>query len=94
MKIQKMVSLDNETARLASQKTNFSDWVRSQLRSERNRREAGSTDSDFTSMKLEQRRQMEEHLDISTSKLLYLLEQKSQEEIKILVQLLKNSAED
>ena len=90
MKLQKMVSLDNETARLASQKTNFSDWVRSQLRSERNRREAG----DFTSMKLEQRRQMEEHLDISTSKLLYLLEQKSQEEIKILVQLLKNSAED
>ena len=90
MKKQKMVSLDDETARLASQKTNFSDWVRSQLRSERNRREAG----DLTSMKLEQRRQMEEHLDISTSKLLYLLEQKSQEEIKILVQLLKNSAED
>lgn len=56
MKIQKMVSLDAETARLASMKSNFSDWVRSQLRSERNQRDGG----DFTSMKLEQRRQMEE----------------------------------
>lgn len=87
MKIQKMISLDAETARLASMKSNFSDWVRSQLRSERNKREAG----DFTSMKLEQRRQMEERLDISTSQLLYHLEQKSDEEIKILVQLLKNA---
>ena len=59
MKIQKMVSLDAETARLAS-------------------------------MKLDQRRKMEEHLDLSTSELLYHLEQKSAEEIKILVQLLKN----
>ena len=87
MKIQKMVSLDVETARLASMKSNFSDWVRSQLRSERNKQEGG----DFTSMKLEQRRKMEERLDISTSQLLYHLEQKSDEEIKILVQLLKNS---
>jgi len=86
MKIQKMISLDTETARLASQKSNFSDWVRSQLRSERNKREAG----DFTSMKLDQRRKMEDHLDLSTSELLYHLEQKSVEEIKILVQLLKN----
>ena len=82
-----MVSLDAETARLASMKSNFSDWVRSQLRSERNQRDGG----DFTSMKLEQRRQMEERLDISTSQLLYHLEQKSDEEIKILVQLLKNT---
>ena len=87
MKIQKMVSLDAETARLASKKSNFSDWVRSQLRSERNKREAG----DFTSMKLEQRERMEEQLDISTSELLFHLEQKSPEEIKILVQLLKNA---
>ena len=87
MKIQKMISLDAETARLASMKSNFSDWVRSQLRSERNKREAG----DFTSMKLEQRRIVEERLDISTSQLLYHLEQKSDEEIKILVQLLKNA---
>jgi hypothetical protein len=87
MKIQKMVSLDAETARLASMKSNFSDWVRGQLRSERNQRDGG----DFTRMKLEQRRQMEERLDISTSELLYHLEQKSDSEIKILVQLLKNA---
>lgn len=86
MKIQKMVSLDRETARLASMKSNFSDWVRSQLRSERNKREAG----DFTSTKLDQRQRVENHLAISTHELLYLLEQKSAEEIKILVQLLKN----
>ena len=57
MKIQKMVSLDAETARLASMKSNFSDWVRSQLRSERYQLEGG----DFTSMKLDNRRKMEEH---------------------------------
>lgn len=84
-----MISLDEETARLASQKINFSNWVRDKLRSERNQREAG----DFTQMKLAQREQMEEKLDLSTSHLLYLLEQKTQDEIKILVQLLKNSVE-
>ena len=82
-----MINLDEETARLANMKTNFSAWVRSQLRSERNKREAGN----FTDMKLEQRQQMEERLDISTSELLYHLEQKSDAEIKILVQLLKNA---
>ena len=87
MKIQKMVSLDAETARLASMKSNFSDWVRSQLRSERNKRESG----DYSSLKFEQRQRMEERLDLSTSELLYHLEQKSDEEIKILVQLLKNA---
>lgn len=86
MKIQKMVSLDPETARLASMKSNFSDWVRSQLRSERNKREAG----DVTSIRFEQRGEIERHFDLSTSELLYHLEQKSAEEIKILVQLLKN----
>jgi len=89
MKIQKMVSLDAETARLASMKSNFSDWVRSQLRSERNKLEI----HDFTSRTIDQQRQMEEHLNLSTSKLLYFLEQKSPEEIKVLVQLLINSVD-
>ena len=40
MKIQKIISLDKETAELAKQKSNFSGWVRDQLRSERNKREA------------------------------------------------------
>tara|TARA_R110002110_G_C13407129_1_gene713297 strand:+ start:90 stop:353 length:264 start_codon:yes stop_codon:yes gene_type:complete len=87
MKIQKMVSLDAETARLASMKTNFSDWVRNRLRSERNKLEI----HDFSSRMIDQQKQMEERLDISTSELLYHLEQKSDEEIKILVQLLKNA---
>jgi hypothetical protein len=90
MKIQKMISLDQETARLASQKTNFSDWVRCQLRSERNKREGG----DFSSLRFEQRLKVEEHLDLSTSELLYHLERKSDEEIKILVQILKNSIQE
>ena len=33
------VALDTETWKLAKEKTNFSDWVRNQLRSERNRLE-------------------------------------------------------
>lgn len=89
MKIQKMVSLDAETARLASMKSNFSDWVRNQLRSERNKLEI----HDFTGRRILQQKEIEQHLDISTTRLLNLLEQKSQEEIKILVQLLKNSVE-
>lgn len=87
MKIQKMISLDGETARLASKKTNFSSWVRSQLRSERNRQEGG----DFSEMKLQQQLEIEEKMDLSTSHFLYLLEQKTPEEIKILIQILKNS---
>lgn len=34
------VTLDSVTWELAKQKTNFSDWVRNQLRSERNKAEA------------------------------------------------------
>tara|TARA_R110002020_G_scaffold197609_2_gene398714 strand:- start:284 stop:556 length:273 start_codon:yes stop_codon:yes gene_type:complete len=87
MKIQKMISLDQETARLASQKTNFSNWVRDKLRSERNQREVG----DFTQMKLQQLSEVSEYLDMSTHRLLYYLEQKEESEIKVLIQLLKNS---
>jgi hypothetical protein len=89
MKIQKMISLDAETARLASQKSNFSNWVRDKLRSERNQREAG----DYTQMKLNQLSRVTEHLDMSTHRLLYYLEQKEEAEIKVLIQLLTNSVE-
>ena len=89
MKIQKMISLDQETARLASKKTNFSSWVRNALRSERNKQEGG----DFSQMKLQQYREISERLDISTSELFHHLTHKSDEEIKVLVHLLKNSIE-
>lgn len=89
MKVQKIISLDQETARLASMKSNFSSWVRNQLRSERNKREGG----DMSSVKLEMQAELEQSLDMSTARLLDCLSRKSREEIKILVQLLKNSLE-
>ena len=39
------VSLCDETYKLAKQKSNFSSWVRDQLRSERNKREAWKKES-------------------------------------------------
>jgi len=41
------VSLCDETYALAKQKANFSSWVRDQLRSERNQREAWKLDSEW-----------------------------------------------
>ena len=46
MKVQKIISLDKETAELAKKKTNFSGWVRDQLRSERNKRKLVSEDDE------------------------------------------------
>lgn len=89
MKIQKMISLDGETARLASKKTNFSSWVRSALRSERNRQEGG----DFTQQKLQTYESINEKLEMRTGELFHLLEQKSNAEIKVLIHILQNSLE-
>tara|TARA_R110002012_G_scaffold184718_1_gene351226 strand:+ start:141 stop:410 length:270 start_codon:yes stop_codon:yes gene_type:complete len=89
MKIQKMISLDQETARLASQKSNFSNWVRDKLRSERNQREGG----DFSQQKLNTYREINTLLDMRTGELFHLLESKSEAEIKVLIQILKNSVE-
>ena len=36
---QKLITLDDETAKMAQNKTNFSEWVRNQLRSERTKSE-------------------------------------------------------
>lgn len=36
---QKLITLDETTWKLATEKTNFSQWVRDMLRSERNKRE-------------------------------------------------------
>ena len=89
MKIQKMISLDAETARLAAKKTNFSSWVRSQLRSERNRQEGG----DFSQQKLQTYESINDKLEMRTGELFHLLEQKTESEIKVLIHLLQNSIE-
>ena len=75
------VSLDAETYRLAKNKSNFSDWVRDQLRSERNK----TANNAIRAGKIEQ------ITKISTAELLYQLEQRSEEEINVLVSILRGS---
>ena len=86
-KIHKTITLDEETSRLAAKKTNFSQWVRDQLRSERNRREMG----DYSQQKLESQRRIEEIVDLSTGQLLHQLERKTDAEIQALIAILKMS---
>ena len=94
MKIQKIISLDKETAELAAKKSNFSGWVRDQLRSERNKRELILSDEELRQKRNESvTNRLDASLepyDISTSRLLYELEQRSADEIKALVAILKN----
>jgi len=82
------ISLDQVTWELAKKKPNFSDWVRNQLRSERNRTHLGQT---IEEIHLNQKNRLEEKLDISTARLLYELEQRSDEEITALIALLQGS---
>ena len=82
------ISLDSTTWELAKKKPNFSDWVRNQLRSERNRTHLGKT---VEEIHLDQKNRLEEKLDISTARLLYELEQRSDEEITALVSILQGS---
>ena len=81
MKIQKIISLDKETAELAAAKSNFSGWVRNQLRSERNKTEAAIYEQNI--------RELEGHVQMSSRELLWHLEQRTDEEIRALVSLLK-----
>jgi len=82
------ISLDSTTWELAKKKPNFSDWVRNQLRSERNRTHLGKS---LENIMLDQKNRLEEKLDISTARLLYELEQRSEEEITALVSILQGS---
>jgi len=82
---QKLITLDPVTWELAQKKPNFSEWVRNQLRSERNKNHVP------VEYQLEQRRLVEEKLEISTSRLLYELEQRSESEIRALLSILKGS---
>ena len=87
-KIHKTITLDVETSKLAAKKTNFSQWVRDQLRSERNRREAG----DYTNQrKLMEQERIEQIVDLSTGQLLHQLERKTDAEIQALIAILKMS---
>tara|TARA_Y100000361_G_C11021752_1_gene269926 strand:+ start:375 stop:668 length:294 start_codon:yes stop_codon:yes gene_type:complete len=95
MKVQKIISLDKETAELAAKKTNFSGWVRDQLRSERNKRNLVSQDDE--KLRLATNESVRNRFDnllqnqsISTGQLLYELEKRSADEIKALVAILKN----
>lgn len=83
MKIQKMISLDRETAEIATRIPNFSSWVRNQLRSHRNKSENDDSAKANTARKLESVTEM------STAELLYHLEQRNADEIRALVRLLR-----
>lgn len=82
---QKMITLDDETSKLAAKKTNFSEWVRNQLRSERNRSELSSEN------KLDQFTRVTSTVNMTSAELLYHLEQRSDAEITALVSILRGS---
>ena len=94
MKIQKIISLDRETANLAKRKTNFSGWVRDQLRSERNKREFYDEQETLTANAIDRYQRIELQTKISNRELLYHLENRSEEEIRALVAILKNGFEN
>ena len=79
------VSLCAETFRLAKNKSNFSDWVRNKLRSERN--QSGLA---FESQSHRLNR-MREVLPITTAELLFHLERRSEDEITALVSILQGA---
>ena len=78
---QKMITLDEETWKLAEIKPNFSEWVRNQLRSERNKRDN----------KENQMTRLTDTVKMSSAELLYHLEQRSEAEITALVSILRGS---
>ena len=102
MKVQKIISLDKETAELAKTKTNFSGWVRDQLRSERNKREQyKDLDMEDAHEAMRYRNQNKinrydaldttlQRAEINSRELLWHLEQRTDEEVKALVALLKH----
>lgn len=80
---QKLITLDPVTWELACKKSNFSEWVRNQLRSERNKMENTDAILANNSRKLSAITQM------SSAELLWHLEQRSEDEIKALVSILR-----
>jgi hypothetical protein len=79
------ISLDATTWELAKSKTNFSEWVRNKLRSERNR---GQTTEDFNEFKINR---LENITKMNTNKLLYQLEILTDSELSALLSILQGS---
>ena len=82
---QKLITLCPVTWELAQKKTNFSGWIRNQLRSERNRSENDDALLANTARKLT------EVANITTSELLYHLENRTEGEITALLSILRGS---
>ena len=82
---QKLITLCPKTWDLAQKKTNFSGWIRDQLRSERNRHE------NHTELKAERMQSIEGLTQLSSAELLWHLEQRSDSEITALVSILRGS---
>lgn len=81
---QKLITLCPTTWELAKKKSNFSSWIRNQLRSERNKSENDDT------ILANNSRKIEELTKISSRELLWQLEQRTEAEIKALVSLLQS----
>lgn len=88
---QKLITLCPTTYELASKKPNFSDWVRNQLRSERNKRELPRYEHEsIQENAIERYSKIQQHTQISNQELLYHLENRTPEEIKALMSILRN----
>ena len=82
---QKLITLDPVTWELASKKPNFSEWVRNQLRSERNKT------ASYTEMQAERMSSVTDRVQMSSAELLWQLEQRTDAEINALVSILRGS---
>lgn len=82
---QKLITLCPKTWELAQKKSNFSAWIRNQLRSERNKHENDD------SLKANTARKLEEVTNLSTAELLFHLEKRSDAEITALLSILRGS---
>jgi|TARA_S200002703_G_C3781944_1_gene240931 hypothetical protein len=80
---QKLITLCPTTWELAQKKPNFSEWIRNQLRSERNKSE------NEDSILANNSRKIEELTKLSSRELLWQLEQRTDAEIDALVSLLQ-----
>lgn len=83
-----MITLDLESWKLAEKKSNFSQWVRDSLRSERNKQHS---DSDLIQKRIEQTGMIANNFQMSTAQLLWNLEQRSPAEISALLSILQGS---
>jgi hypothetical protein len=87
---QKLITLCPVTWELAQKKTNFSAWIRDKLRSERNKREFASDEQRINDIFIDRYKKIETQTKITNHELLYHLENRSEEEIRALITILKN----